>query len=152
MCVRQRLLLSDDCVLTHICAINMSVAVSQFSHCYFYSGMRKKKVGHYFLSYPRTFLCWRDESTHSNRLVRLFWLLLTCNSRADGSRRLVQCVTGCLCLYFLWIINQLSPWLELNLHQHISTLSRTWLFAISYKQVKSLVFKTSLWLVVASGV
>jgi hypothetical protein len=41
--------LSDDRVLKHMCAINISVATSQFSHCYFYSGMRKN-VGPYFLS------------------------------------------------------------------------------------------------------
>jgi len=31
----------------------MSFATSQFSHCYLYCGMRKKNVGHYFLSNPR---------------------------------------------------------------------------------------------------
>jgi hypothetical protein len=33
-----------------MCAIIISVATSQFSHCYLYSGTRKKKVGHYFLN------------------------------------------------------------------------------------------------------
>jgi hypothetical protein len=31
---------SDDRELTHMCAINISVATSQFSYCYLYSGMR----------------------------------------------------------------------------------------------------------------
>jgi hypothetical protein len=39
---------------TYICAINISVALSQLSHCYLYSGMRKKNVGYYFLSNPRS--------------------------------------------------------------------------------------------------
>jgi len=39
-----------------MCAISMSFATSQFSHCYLYCGMRKKHVGHYFLSNPRSFL------------------------------------------------------------------------------------------------
>jgi len=38
----QRCYLSDDRVLTHMSAINISVAASQFSHCYLYSGIRKK--------------------------------------------------------------------------------------------------------------
>ena len=41
---------------TYICTRNISVAVSQFSHCYIYSGMRKKNVGHYCLSNPLTFI------------------------------------------------------------------------------------------------
>ena len=41
----QRCYLSDDRVLTHMCAINISVATSQFSHCYLYSGIKKKKCG-----------------------------------------------------------------------------------------------------------
>ena len=45
----QRRCLSDDRVLTHTCAININVATSKFAHCYLYSGMRKKNVGHYFL-------------------------------------------------------------------------------------------------------
>jgi len=40
--LQQRYLL-DNGVLIHIRAINISVATSQFSHCYLYSGMRKKK-------------------------------------------------------------------------------------------------------------
>jgi hypothetical protein len=36
-----------------MCAINISVATSQFSHCYLYSGTRKN-VGHYFLGNLRT--------------------------------------------------------------------------------------------------
>jgi hypothetical protein len=51
----QRRYLSDDRVITHMCAINISVATFQFSHCYLYSGMRKKNVGHYFLSNLRKF-------------------------------------------------------------------------------------------------
>ena len=38
----QQRYLSDDRVLTHMCAINISVGTSQFSHCYLYSGMKKK--------------------------------------------------------------------------------------------------------------
>jgi hypothetical protein len=38
----QRRYLSDGRVLTHTCAINISVATFQFAHRYFYSGMRKK--------------------------------------------------------------------------------------------------------------
>jgi hypothetical protein len=48
--LRQWHYLSDDRVLKYMCAINISVATSQFSHCYLYSGIRKKKCGHYFLS------------------------------------------------------------------------------------------------------
>jgi hypothetical protein len=40
--LRQRCYLSDDRVLKLMCAINIDVATSQFSHCYLYSGMRKK--------------------------------------------------------------------------------------------------------------
>jgi hypothetical protein len=38
----QRYYLSDDRVLIHMCAINISVATSQFSHCCLYCRMRKK--------------------------------------------------------------------------------------------------------------
>ena len=41
----QRRYLSVDRVLTHMCAINISVAISEFSHCYLYSGMRTKMWG-----------------------------------------------------------------------------------------------------------
>jgi hypothetical protein len=37
--------LSDNHVLIHMCAINISVATYQFSHCYLYSGMRKEMWG-----------------------------------------------------------------------------------------------------------
>jgi hypothetical protein len=41
----QRRYLSDDRVLINMCAINISVATSQFSLCYLYSGMSKKMWG-----------------------------------------------------------------------------------------------------------
>ena len=41
----QQRYLSDDRVLIHTCAINISVYNSQFSHCYLYSGIRKKIWG-----------------------------------------------------------------------------------------------------------
>ena len=51
----QRRYLSDDRVLTHICAINISVALSIFTLLSLFWN-EKKNVGHYFLSNPRTFL------------------------------------------------------------------------------------------------
>ena len=52
----QRRYLSEDRVLTRMCAININVATCQFPHCYLYSGMRNKNVGHYFMSSSRTYI------------------------------------------------------------------------------------------------
>ena len=38
----QRRYLSDDRVFIQVCALNISVATSQFSHCYLYSRIKKK--------------------------------------------------------------------------------------------------------------
>jgi hypothetical protein len=48
--LRWRFLL-DDQVLTHMFAININVATPQFSHCYLYSGMRKKLLGNTFWAF-----------------------------------------------------------------------------------------------------
>jgi len=40
-----------------MCAINTSVATSQFSHCYLYSGMRKKIWGITFWA-TYVYHCW----------------------------------------------------------------------------------------------
>jgi hypothetical protein len=52
----QRRYLSDNRVLIHMCSINISVATYQFSHCYLYSGMRKKMWG---ITFWATYVYWR---------------------------------------------------------------------------------------------
>jgi hypothetical protein len=47
---------------TYTCAINISVATSQFSHCYLYSGMRKKMWG---ITFWATYIASLSRTLHS---------------------------------------------------------------------------------------
>jgi len=55
----QRRYLSDDRILTHMCAINISVATSQFSHCDLYPGMIKNMWG---ITFWATYVLWEVTS------------------------------------------------------------------------------------------